>query len=129
MKLEIANIESVKSHASAAGAKLRIRYYADGKECAKDAATHFSYTVTNGVEFEVVAEPVVEAVVVRNETGRKLPAERKGQVTKSSILREKIRNELASGTFDVKATVDWAVNELGFKRPLARVYVKNLTPA
>lgn len=135
-KFNIASIEAVKSQAVEAGAKLRIRYYAEGKECAKDAAEEFSFTVTNDVEFEVVAEEVVEEavaheeeIVARNAAGRKLPTERKGQVTKASVLREKIAEELASGNYDKKQLVDWAVEELGFKRPLARVYVKNLTPA
>lgn len=129
-KFNIANIEAVKAQAAEAGAKLRVRYYADGKECAKDAAEEFSFTVTNEVEFEfVAAEEAVEEVVERNASGRKLPTERKGQVTKASQLREKIKEELASGSYDKKEIVDWAVSELGFKRPLARVYVKNLTPA
>lgn len=134
-KFNIASIEAVKAQAAAAEAKLRIRYFADGKECAKEAAEEFSFTVTNEVEFDFVEEVVAEAVVAEDETvarnaaGRKLPTERKGQVTKASILREKIAEELATGNYDKKQLVDWAVAELGFKRPLARVYVKNLTPA
>lgn len=128
-KFNIAMIEAVKAQAVEAGAKLRIRYYADGKECAKDAAEEFSFSVQNEVEFEFVEEAVVEQEVERNASGRKLPTERKGQVTKASQLREKIKAELEADTYDKTEMVNWAVSELGFKRPLARVYVKNLTPA
>ena len=130
-RFNIAVLEAVKAQAADAGAKLKVRYYAEGKESAKDAADEFSFTVTNGVEFEFVAveEAVAEDNVARNANGRKLPVERKGQVTKASQLREKIMEELAHDSYDKKALVDWAVSELGFKRPLARVYVKNLTPA
>ena len=129
-RFNIAQLEAVKAQAVDAGAKIKVRYFADGKESAKDAADEFSFTVTNEVEFEFVAEEVVaEDNVARNANGRKLPVERKGQVTKASVLRERIKAELDAGTYDKKELVDYAVAELGFKRPLARVYVKNLTPA
>lgn len=132
-RFNIAQLEAVKSAAAEMDAKLKIRYFADGKESTKDAADEFSFTVTNDVEFEFVAEMTQETVaednVARNEHGRKLPTARKGQVTKASVLRERIKAALAEGTYDTKELVDYAVAELGFKRPLARVYVKNLTPA
>ena len=132
-KFNIANIEAAKAQAAAVGAKLRIRYYAEGKECAKDAATEFTFNVLNDIEFEFVEEAVAheaaEETVARTATGRKLPVVRNGQVTKASQLRAKIQEEIAAGSFDKKSMVDWAVSELGFKRPLARVYVKNLIPA
>ena len=163
-KFNIAIIDAVRAHYAATGAKVKVRYFADGHECAKEDAQEFTVTVTNNVhvddfgtkmtiehntsetinqesamseETTVIETAAVETVVetaaaedsvMRNAAGRKLPAERKGQVTKASILREKIREELASGSYDKKELIDWAVAELGFKRPLARVYVKNLTP-
>ena len=130
-RFNISKLEAVKEAAVEVGAKLKIRYFAEGKESAKDAADEFSFTVTNEVEFEFVEseETVAEDNVARNANGRKLPVERKGQVTKASVLRERIKSELEAGTYDKKELVDYAVAELGFKRPLARVYVKNLTPA
>lgn len=126
-KFNIAQVEAVKAAAVEAGAKLRIRYYANGKECAKDAAVEFTYTVTNGVafEFSVVEEPKVTEVRIKGT--RTPPAQRKGQPTKAMQLRAYIEESRAAGNFDVAEAVAWAVESLGFRKPLARVYVKNLS--
>ena len=128
-KFNIAQVEAVKAAAVEAGAKLRIRYYANGKECAKDAAVEFTYTVTNGVSFEVVSveEDAPEVTEVRIKGTRTPPAQRKGQPTKAMKLREYIEESRAAGNFDVSDAVNWAVAALGFRKPLARVYVKNLS--
>lgn len=135
-RYNISDIDAVKSQAKDAGAELKFEYFAEGVECGKKSATEFSFVVTNDIEFSVVdieavqveATESVEETVARNATGRKLPTERKGQVTKASIMRERIKEALAAGTYDRDELVNYAVTELGFKRPLARVYVKNLTP-
>lgn len=125
-KHEVKFLEEVKAHYVAAGAKFRIRYWAGNKECAKADAVEFTISVTNGVEVaEFIPEPVV--VEVRIKGTRTPPMQRKGQPTKAMQLRSYIEESRAAGTFDVAEAVAWAVESLGFRKPLARVYVKNLS--
>ena len=111
MKYAIAQLEAVRSFH--AGEKIRVRFYADGKETAKANATEFTVSGSD----RVYVEPVVEV---------KAPKERKERGdTKASILRAKITEMLANEEFDYKQAVEFAVETLGMKKPLARVYVKN----
>lgn len=66
---------------------------------------------------EQAAETLVEAVT---------PAKARKPRTESKAyaLREFIRQAKEAGEYDYEATVDWTQDTLGFKRPLARVYVR-----
>lgn len=108
MKYAITQLEAVRAFYN--GEKIRVRFYADGKEVAKANATEFT---VSGSDL-VYKEPVVEVKV------RKLRGD-----TKASILRGKIKEMLANEEFDYKQAVEFAVEKLNMKKPLARVYVKN----
>ena len=113
MKHNIATLEAVRSFYAVRGIKVRIRYYADGKEVAKGDATSFTISGTD-VEYVAVAPKAKQAAKER--TG-----------TKASVIRDKIKEMLAVEAYDFAEAVDFAVNKLNMKKPLARVYVKNLT--
>lgn len=152
MKHAINSLEAVRSFYADKGIKIRIRYYNEGKEVSKENAVEFSVSGTD-VAFEAPAEvaesaeevtdavetPVTEEVVeavaepaeeAKNATDAVVEAAkpkkaRKGRAdSKAHMLREFIRQQKASGEYDYEDTVDWTETTLGFKRPLARVYVR-----
>ena len=108
MKYAITQLEAVRSFY--AGEKIRVRFYADGKETAKANATEFTVSGSD----RVYEEPVVEVKARKERTS-----------TKASVLRSKIKEMLADEEFDYKQAVEFAVEKLSMKKPLARVYVKN----
>jgi hypothetical protein len=110
MKYAINQLEAVRGYYDTMGEKPRIRFYANGKECAKALATEFS---VSGVDKEYVAIAVAKR-------DRKESAN-----TKSARLRRAIKNALADGTFDFDDCVEWVQEEFEFARPLALQYVKN----
>jgi len=110
MKYAINQIDAVRGYYDTMGYKPRIRYYANGKEVSKALATEFT---VSGVDVEYVA-PVAKKTATKR-TG----------VTKADLLRAQIQL-VAEGLFDYDNLVPWAVENLELKRPLARVYVKNL---
>lgn len=106
MKYAITQLEAVRSFF--AGEKIRVRFYADGKEVSKAAAMEFTVSGSDRVYVEAAKK---ERVARTN--------------TKAEAVRAKIKELLADEVFDTKQVVEFAVEKLAMKKPLARVYVKN----
>jgi hypothetical protein len=121
MKYEISKIEAVRSFYAEKEITARFTYYTDGKKSPKDGATEFSVSVpADAPEYK-------EAIVIKSV--RKVPTERKGQVTKATILRQYIDEQAVAGTFDMETAIKWTMEKFGFKRQLARAYLKDKVPA
>lgn len=144
MKHAINTLDEVRSFYADKGIKVRIRYYNEGKEVSKAEAIEFSVSGTD-VEFVAeasaelveapvtneVEEPVAEAVEVEEPAAETLVEAATPKKTrkvrsdsKAAKLREFIRQQKEAGAYDYEETVDWTEATLGFKRPLARVYVR-----
>lgn len=111
MKYAITQLEAVRSFF--ADEKIRVRFYADGKETAKANATEFTVSGTD----RVYSEPVVEVT--------KPKARKAKSGTKAETLRSYIKQLLDNEEFDTALALEFAQDKLGLKRPLARVYVKS----
>lgn len=113
MKYAIDKLEAVRSFF--ADEKIRIRYYADGKEVSKADATEFTVTGSDRVYEEPAQEPV-QAPVAKKKSER---------VTKSSLLRQYVKEMIETSEFDFDTAVQYAQEQFEFKKPLARIYVKS----
>ena len=117
MKYAIDKLEAVRSFF--ADEKIRIRYYADGKEVSKADATEFTVTGSDRVYEEPAQEPAqepVQAPVAKKKSER---------VTKSSLLRQYVKEMIETSEFDFDTAVQYAQEHFEFKKPLARIYVKS----
>lgn len=126
----ISSFKQVLEHYRAQNAEFTVRGLKDGKKVKIVDAIEFEVNVENannivpfGCENEPVDVPETKVKTVKVITQPTI--ERSGRVTKSSLLRDQIKELKAANEYTFDQAVEWAVANLGFNRQLAKVYVKS----